>query len=151
SCDLNYRRTLWPPEKARAVMTELMPLVNVLIANEEHSALVLGVGPKEADFSRGPLEIERCKELANALHRRFNFQHVAITLREGLSASENGWSCLLSDRTNCYVSQKYRIWVVDRVGAGDAFSAGLIYGFLIGMGRQETVEFAAAAACLKHS
>ena len=151
SCDLNYRRTLWPPEKARAVMTELMPLVDVLIANEEHSALVLGVGPKDADLHPGPLEIERYKELANALHQRFNFQYVAITMREGLSASENGWSCLLSDKTNCYLSQKYHIWVVDRVGAGDAFSGGLIYGFLTGMSSQETVEFAAAAACLKHS
>ena len=151
SCDLNYRRTLWPPEKARAVMTELMPLVNVLIGNEEDSALVLGVGAKEADVTRGALDIERYKELPNELHRRFNFQYVATTLRESLSASENGWSCLLSDRKNCYVSQKYRIWVVDRVGAGDAFSGGLIYGLLTGMSCQETVEFAAAASCLKHS
>jgi 2-dehydro-3-deoxygluconokinase len=85
------------------------------------------------------------------LHERFGFKYVATTLRESTSASENGWSCLLSDGNQCYLSRKYRIWIVDRVGGGDSFSGGLIYALLSGMNGQQAVEFAAAASCLKHS
>ncbi|MCE5307470.1 MAG: sugar kinase [Acidobacteriales bacterium] len=151
SCDLNYRRKLWPPEKARRTMTELMQYVDVLIGNEEDSAIVLGVEAKGVDVAAGSLDAERYKEVAGELHRRFGFKYVATTLRESISASENGWSCLLSDGNQCYLSRKYRIWIVDRVGGGDSFSGGLIYGLLSGMSCQETVEFAAAASCLKHS
>jgi 2-dehydro-3-deoxygluconokinase len=151
SCDLNYRRKLWPPEKAREVMRSLMPYVDVLIGNEEDSAIVLGVEAKGVDVAQGSLDAARYKEVAAELHQRFGFKYVATTLRESISASENGWSCLLSDGNQCYLSRKYRIWVVDRVGGGDSFSGGLIYGLLAGMSCQETVEFAAAASCLKHS
>jgi 2-dehydro-3-deoxygluconokinase len=151
SCDLNYRRKLWPPDKARAVMSDLMRYVDVLIGNEEDSALVLGVEAKGVDLNQGSLEAERYMEVAAELHRRFKFKYVATTLRESLSASENGWSCLLSNGKICHISRKYRIWIVDRVGGGDSFSGGLIYGLLTGMSDQETVEFAAAASCLKHS
>jgi 2-dehydro-3-deoxygluconokinase len=151
SCDLNYRRKLWAPEKARQVMIDLMQYVDVLIGNEEDSAIVLGADPKGVDVTRGDLDVERYKEVAAELHRRFGFTYVATTLRESLSASENGWSCLLSDGQECYLSRKYRIWVVDRVGGGDSFSGGLIYGLLSGMSCQDTVEFAAAASCLKHT
>jgi len=151
SCDLNYRRKLWAPEKARQVMIDLMQFVDVLIGNEEDSAIVLGVDANGVDVTRGDLDVERYKEVATELHRRFGFTYVATTLRESLSASENGWSCLLSDGQERYLSRKYRIWVVDRVGGGDSFSGGLIYGLLSGMSCQDTVEFAAAASCLKHS
>ncbi len=151
SCDLNYRRKLWSPEKARAVMSDLMQYVDVLIGNEEDSAIVLGVAAKGVDVAQGTLDAGRYQEVAAELHRRFGFKYVATTLRESLSASENGWSCLLSDGNECYLSRKYRIWIVDRVGGGDSFSGGLIYGLLTGMNGQETVEFAAAASCLKHS
>ncbi len=151
SCDLNYRRKLWPPEKARAVMTDLMQYVDVLIGNEEDSGLVLGVGAKDVDAAQGTLDAERYKAVARELHERFGFKYVATTLRESISASENGWSCLLSDGQQCYLSRKYRIWVVDRVGGGDAFSGGLIYALLSGMDGRQAVEFAAAASCLKHS
>jgi len=151
SCDLNYRRKLWPPEKAREVMQGLMPYVDVLIGNEEDSAIVLGAEAKGVDVAQGSLDAARYKEVAAELHQRFGFKYVATTLRESISASENGWSCLLSDGSQCYLSRKYRIWVVDRVGGGDSFSGGLIYGLLAGMSCQETVEFAAAASCLKHS
>jgi 2-dehydro-3-deoxygluconokinase len=151
SCDLNYRRKLWSPEKAREVMTGLMQYVDVLIGNEEDSALVLGVGAKDVDVSQGRLDAERYKEVARELHARFGFKYVATTLRESISASENGWSCLLSDGKQCYLSRTYRIWIVDRVGGGDAFSGGLIYALLSGMDAQQAVEFAAAASCLKHS
>jgi 2-dehydro-3-deoxygluconokinase len=151
SCDLNYRRKLWPPDKARQVMTSLMEYVDVLIGNEEDSALVLGMEAKGVDVHAGQIDVERYKEVAHVLHQKFGFKYVATTIRESISASENGWSCLLSDSNECYVSRAYRIWIVDRVGGGDAFSGGLIYGLLTGMGCQETVEFAAAASCLKHS
>ncbi len=151
SCDLNYRRKLWSPDKARRTMTELMQYVDVLIGNEEDSAIVLGVEAKGVDVAKGSLDAERYKEVAGELHQRFGFKYVATTLRESISASENGWSCLLSDGSQCYLSRKYRIWIVDRVGGGDSFSGGLIYGLLSGMSCQETVEFAAAASCLKHS
>ena len=151
SCDLNYRRKLWTPEKARTVMTELMKYVDVLIGNEEDSAIVLGVEAKGVDVAQGSLDAERYKEVAAELHRRFGFKYVATTLRESISASENGWSCLLSDGTQCHISRKYRIWIVDRVGGGDSFSAGLIYALLTGMNCQQAVEFGAAASCLKHS
>ena len=151
SCDLNYRRKLWTPEKARHVMTDLMQYVDVMIGNEEDSAIVLGVAAKGVDVAKGHLDAERYKDVAAELHRRFAFKYVATTLRQSLSASENGWSCLLSDGQQYYLSREYRIWVVDRVGGGDAFSGGLIYGLLSGMSCQECVEFAAAASCLKQS
>ncbi len=151
SCDLNYRRKLWAPEKARQVMTNLMQHVDVLIGNEEDSAIVLGVAPKGVDVAKGNLDAERYKDVAAELHRRFAFKYVATTLRQSLSASENVWSCLLSDGEQCFLSREYRIWIVDRVGAGDSFSGGLIYGLLSGMTGQDVVEFAAAASCLKHS
>ena len=151
SCDLNYRRKLWTPEKARRVMTGLMQYVDVLLGNEEDSAIILGVAAKGVDVAKGELSAERYKEVAAELHRRFGFKYVATTLRASLSASENGWSCLLFDGQNYYPSREYRIWVVDRVGAGDAFSGGLIYSLLSGMSGQDAVEFAAAASCLKHS
>ena len=151
SCDLNYRSKLWAPEKARRVMTDLMQYVDVLIGNEEDSALMLGVEAKGVDVRTGRLDIERYKEVARILHQKFGFQYVATTMRESVSASENGWSCLLSDGQQCVVSRLYQIRIVDRVGGGDSFSGGLIYGLMTGMCCQEAVDFAAAASCLKHS
>lgn len=151
SCDLNYRRKLWKPEKAREVMTGLMRYVDVLIGNEEDTALVLGVEAKGVDVHSGSLDVERYKEVAGLMHERFGFRYVATTLRESISASENGWSCLLSDGKETCLSRSYTMRIVDRVGGGDSFSGGLIYGLLAGMSTRETVEFAAAASCLKHS
>lgn len=139
SCDLNYRSKLWSPERAREVMTSLMEWVDVLIGGQEDAALVLGVSAA------------RYEDAAAELHHRFGFRYVATTLREGDSASDNGWACLLSDGSNCYLSRRYQIRIVDRVGAGDAFSGALIYALLTSMDSQQAVEFAAAASCLKHS
>ncbi|MFM7100139.1 MAG: PfkB family carbohydrate kinase [Verrucomicrobiota bacterium] len=151
SCDLNYRRQLWSPAEARQTMLPLMRHVDVLIGNEEDTALMLGVGARDVDVHSGSLDAGRYEEVARTLHDRFGFQYVATTLRESLSASENGWRCLLSDGRQCHLSRHYRMWIVDRVGAGDAFSGGLIYARLTGMPAAEAVEFASAAACLKHS
>lgn len=151
SCDLNYRRKLWTPQKARKIMTQLMQNVDVLIGNEEDTALVLGVEAKGVNVHSGLLNVARYKEVAHILHEQFGFKYVATTLRESFNASENGWSCLLSDGQQCYSSRSYRIQIVDRVGGGDSFSGGLIYGLMTEMKTQEAVEFAAAASCLKHS
>lgn len=129
-------------------MTGLMQYVDVLIGNEEHYGIVLGV---EASELAGCPTPERYEAVVCALHRRFGFQYVAATIREGDSASESDWSCLLSDGRQRHFSRKYRIRFVDRVGGGDAFSGGLIYAMMSGMECQEAVEFAAAASCLKHS
>ena len=151
SCDLNYRKKLWTPEKANRVMTGLMEYVDVLIGNEEDAAIVLGVKPRGVDVTSGTLDVERYKEVAKELYEKFRFEYTATTLRESISASENKWSGLLYDGNDYYVSRKYDIKIVDRVGGGDSFSGGLIYGLLTQMDLNETVEFAVAASCLKHS
>ena len=151
SCDLNYRAKLWSPEKARRIMTDLVKHVDILIGNEEDTALVLGVEAEGVDVHSGSLDSDRYAEVARLLHARFGFRYVATTLRKSISASENGWSCLLSDGKDCWLSRSYTMRIVDRVGGGDSFSGGLIYALLSGMGGKEAVEFAAAASCLKHS
>ncbi len=151
SCDLNYRKRLWSPEKARAIMSELMKYVDIVIANEEDAEQVFGISARASDVTRGELSLDGYREVAQALAGMFGFEKVAITLRESISASDNNWSGMLYDGRDCYVSRKYRVHIVDRVGSGDSFSGGLIYALIVGMPPQEAVEFAAAASCLKHS
>lgn len=151
SCDLNFRRKLWTPEKAQVVMTELMKFVDVLIGNEEDADKVFGVRAKGVDVTKGKLDVEAYKDVARQLYEKFDLQYVATTLRESISAFDNNWSGLLYDGKEVYHSRQYHIHIVDRVGGGDSFSGGLIYGLLTSMTLQETVEFAAAASCLKHS
>ena len=148
SCDLNYRSKLWTPAEARPVMTGLMEYVDVLIGNEGHANAMLGIRANGA----GEPDEARCVDVAAQLHETFAFKVVAFTLRESRSASQTRLSGLLYDGAEAHFSAAYAIpHVVDRVGAGDAFSGGLIYGLLVGMGPRETVEFATAASCLKHS
>jgi 2-dehydro-3-deoxygluconokinase len=151
SCDLNYRKNLWPREKAGEVMARLMPFVDLCIANEEDAADVFGIHAKNTDVTSGSISPEGYEEVAKALTDRFHFKKVAITLRESISASDNNWAAMYYEDGNCYFSRKYAVRIVDRVGGGDSFGAGLIYANLKGLGPQETVEFAAAASCLKHS
>ena len=151
SVDLNYRSKLWSPEEAKRVMTVLMQYVDVCIGNEEDSKKVFGVNAKDSDVTAGKLVTDSYKAVAEQLVERFGFKYVATTLRESLSASVNRWAGLLSDGKHHYVSRKYEIQVVDRVGGGDSFTAGLIYGMLCDFEPQRTVDFAAAASCLKHS
>ncbi|HOL16919.1 MAG TPA: sugar kinase [Bacillota bacterium] len=151
SCDLNYRKKLWSREKAQEVMTGLMPYVDVVIANEEDAEKVFGISASRTDIIKGEIDEEGYHEVARQLKTKFDLQYVAITLRESFSASENGWSGLLYDGTSFYKSRRYLIHIVDRVGGGDAFTGGLIYGMLNGLPPQETVEFAAAASCLKQT
>ena len=151
SCDLNYRKNLWSKEKAGEVMATLVPYVNLCIANEEDAADVFGIHAKNSDVSSGMISHDGYKEVAKTLSDKFGFKQVAITLRESLSANDNNWAGMLYDGKEYYFSRKYPIHIVDRVGGGDSFGAGLIYGMIKGFSLQEALEFAVAASCLKHS
>lgn len=151
SCDLNYRKNLWTRDKAGEVMGKLMPFVNVCIANEEDAADVFGIKAGASDITGGKISREGYQEVAAALVKRFGFEQAAITLRESVSANDNNWAAMLFDGKDYYFSKKYPVHIVDRVGGGDSFAAGLIYGCLRGMAPQDRLEFAVAASCLKHS
>lgn len=151
SCDLNYRKNLWSPEKACSVMTGLMEYVDVLIGNEEDAEKVFGIKAHGIDVTSGVMDTERYKDVASQLKEKFHFDYTAITLRESLSASDNGWSALLYDGKEHYFSKRYLMHIVDRVGGGDSFSGALIYSLLNGYDARKTIEFASAASCLKHS
>ena len=151
SCDLNYRKKLWTREKAGKVMAELMPYVDVCIANEEDASDVFGIKAENTDIEGGKIDGEGYKEVAKKLKERFGFSYVAITLRSSISANDNDWAAMLYDGNDCYFSRKYHMHIVDRVGGGDSFGAGLIYAMLDGKDAQGIIEFAVAASCLKHS
>ncbi|MCC8068157.1 MAG: sugar kinase [Ruminococcus sp.] len=153
SCDLNYRKNLWSSEKAKSVMIQLMPYVDVCIANEEDADKVLGFKPENNDVKSGKLNKVGYESVAKEICNRYGCKYVAITLRESYSASVNGWSGMLysSAEGKAYFSRKYDIQIVDRVGGGDSFGAGLIYGLITGKSCQDAIEFAVAASCLKHT
>ena len=151
SCDLNYRAKLWSQEKARQVMSQLVKYVDVLFANEEDAEKVFGIKADESNVVEGKLSLKGYEQVCRRLKERFGFKRVAISLRESIVANLNGWSGVLLDGDDFYSAKQYTVHIVDRVGAGDSFSAGIIYGFLTGMKPQETLEFAVAASCLKHT
>lgn len=151
SCDLNYRNKLWSKEKAGKVMAEICEYVDVCIANEEDAADVFGIKSQGTDVTTGKVNKEGYKDVAKQLADRFHFSKVAITLRESISANENNWSAMLYENGNYYFSKKYNLNIVDRVGGGDSFGAGLIYSSLSDFEPQATIEFAVAASALKHS
>ena len=151
SCDLNYRKKLWSREKAGQVMAELMPYVDVCIANEEDASDVFGIKAADTDVTSGQVNHEGYKDVARQLKDRFGFEYVAITLRSSISANDNDWAAMLYDGKECYFSRQYRMHIVDRVGGGDSFGAGLIYSMLEGKAPQDIIEFAVAASCLKHT
>ncbi len=151
SCDLNYRKNLWSTEEAGKVMSEIMPYVDVCIANEEDAEKVFGIKAENTDVSTGALSHEGYKDVALKLAQRFDFKKVAITLRESLSANDNNWAAMLYDGKEFYFSKTYPVHIVDRVGGGDSFGGGLIYAILNNYSSQDTIEFAVAASCLKHS
>jgi 2-dehydro-3-deoxygluconokinase len=153
SCDLNYRKNLWKWGKtAREVLPELVKFTDVLIANEEDVQVALGL-ELEVDVQSGQLDRGQYERLARrVLAAHPNLRAIAITLRESVSASHNGWSACLFDGQHFLTSRRYDIThIVDRVGTGDCFAAGLIYGMLTSLANQDTLDFAVAASCLKHS
>lgn len=151
SVDLNYRKKLWSTEKAGKVMGEIVKYCDVVIANEEDAEKVFGIKADETDITGGHLSDEGYKNVAKQLVERFDLKYAAITLRESISASDNGWSAMLYDGKDFFKSRRYDMHIVDRVGGGDSFGAGLIYGLTSGYSNQATLEFAVAASCLKHT
>lgn len=151
SCDLNYRKKLWSRERAKEVMTELCQYVDVCIANEEDAADVFGITAENTEINSGVIDSRSYVSVARQLQQRFGFQKVAITLRESISASDNNWSAILFDGQRIYTSRKYAIHIVDRIGGGDSFGAGLIYGLTQYGEPQKALDFAVAASCLKQT
>lgn len=151
SCDINYRSKLWNKEKAGKTMSRLCEHVDVCIANEEDARDVFGISAKKTDVEKGLIDEASYTEVARQLAERFNFQIVCITLRESISASDNNWSAILLEGRNTYFSKKYPIHIVDRIGGGDSFAAGLIYARLNHYDQQHALDFAVAASCLKHT
>lgn len=151
SCDLNYRKNLWTSAEAKSVMEPLLTYVDVLIANEEDVDNVLGLSTPDTDVEKALLSHDGYINVAKTLTERYDLKAVATTLRESISASVNNWSALLYIDGQAYISRKYQIQIVNRVGCGDSFSAGLIYAMQRGDSPKIQVEFAAAASCLKHT
>ena len=151
SCDLNYRKKLWTTEEAGKVMGELMPYVDVCIANEEDAKDVFGIEAEGTDITAGKLNHEGYISVARQLSERFGCEKVAITLRGSISANDNDWAAMLYTDGQAYFSPTYRVHIVDRVGGGDSFGGGLIYSLLNKKTPQESINFAVAASCLKHS
>ncbi len=153
SIDLNYRKKLWNyGKKAPEVMRELVKYADVIIANEEDIQKCLGI-EADSDVTSGKLDTDVYKELCDKVKKEFpNIQIIAVTLRESKSADHNGWSAALSGKTGFYLSRHYEITdIIDRVGGGDSFAAGIIYALSHFEDEQYCINFAVASSCLKHS
>lgn len=155
SCDLNYRKNLWKyGKRADEVMTELVRYVDTVIANEEDFQKSLGLSAESASaVQEGQIDVELYKNIASSAMSKYpNIQRVAITLRESRSANHNDWSACLYNGREFFLSRKYAITdIVDRVGGGDSFGGGLIYGLNAYSDEKTALEFAVAASCLKHT
>lgn len=151
SCDLNYRKKLWTPDEARECMGKLMEYVDICIANEEDAEKVFGIRAKDTDVSGGKLNYEGYKDVAKQLTDRFGLSYTAITLRSSISANDNIWAAMLYDGKDYYFSKSHNVHIVDRVGGGDSFGAGLIHSLIEKYNSASALEFAVAASCLKHT
>jgi len=153
SVDLNFRKKLWTEKQAQQTMTPLMRDVDVVIANEEDLQSVLGVEVPGTDVTSGQLNLQGYREAAERVTRDFGPPLVAITLRESVSASDNGWSAVLWEAAakTMHRSQHYDVRLVDRVGGGDSFAAGLIFGLVTGRSPEAALRFAVAASALKQT
>ncbi len=151
SVDLNFRKKLWSSEKAQKVMSNLMQYVDVCIGNEEDAEKVLGFKPSGTNVTSGELELAGYEDIFKQMIDKFGFKYVISSLRESYSASDNGWSACIYDGKEFYHSKKYEVRIVDRVGGGDSFAAGLICGLVEGKDMKASLEFAVAASALKHT
>jgi len=153
SIDLNFRKKLWSEASAQAVMRPLVAGIDAVIANEEDLQSVLGVRVAGAAVTSGRLDLSGYRAAAEQVAGEFGVGLVAITLRESHSASDNGWSAVLWDSgaRTFHQSQRYELRVVDRIGGGDSFAAGLIYGLVTGRTPDAALRFAVAASALKHT
>lgn len=156
SCDLNYRSKLWTPGEAQTAMKKLVPYVDICICNEEDAEKALGLSSPNSNIEDGKLNKKDYIQIAEEICKEYGCKYVATTFRKSYSASVNGWSAMLYSVDNehsrtAHFSPEYKIQLVDRVGGGDSFAAGLIYGFVSGMNNQDIVDFAVAASCLKQT
>ena len=151
SCDLNYRKKLWSKEKANSVMSELMPYVDVCIANEEDAADVFDIHAEGTDVNTGKISKEGYISVAQKIADRFGCSSVAITLRSSISATDNKWAGMLYQNGTACFSPEYLVHIVDRVGGGDSFGGGLIHSLINHYDQQQAINFAVAASCLKHT
>ncbi len=154
SCDLNYRSKLWLWGKEPGeVMPDLVKHTDVAIGNEEDAAMVFGIHAPDTDVTSGELDAEKYRYVCEELHNRFpNLETIAITLRGSISASHNTWSAILWSDDEIYIGPDYDIThIVDRVGGGDSFMGGLIYGLQTYEDKQSALNFAVSASCLKHT
>ena len=155
SADMNYRKNLWSSEEAQRIMKPLMDHVDIAIGNEEDAEKCLGVSAESQDVTSGELNPEAYKDVISKLISNFGFSKVGITLRESISASDNNWSAVYVDNTDkeikMHIGKKYPVHIVDRVGGGDAFSAGIIYGNIQNFTAKDTLDFAIASSALAHT
>ncbi len=149
SVDLNFRKKLWTQAQAQSAMAPLMEFVDVCIANEEDAQSVFGI--KGADVETGQIDHDPYIDVAGQLTERFGFDKVAITLRESISASHNGWSAMLFSGGKATFAKRYDLPIVDRVGGGDSFAGGLIHALLSGQSDENAIDWATAASALKHT
>lgn len=151
SVDLNYRSKLWAKAQAKETMEKIAPYADVCVANEEDAKDVFGIEADDTDIENGKLNKNGYKTVAKKLADKYGFKKVAITLRTSINANINRWTALLYDGEEYYFSREHEMMIVDRLGGGDSFCAGLIYSILNGKSSHDAVEFASAASCLKHS
>lgn len=147
SIDINYRKKIWSKEKAAEVLGRISQYVDVCIGADT----TLGLEPNENEVIDGRITIAGFKNIFKQMKQKFGFKFMATSLRESHSASDNSFSALVYDGTQFYETKKYEVRIVDRVGTGDSFASGLIYGLVMGMSTQDTAEFAVAASVLKHT
>ncbi len=153
SVDLNFRKKLWTEAQAQKVMRPMMGHVDLVVANEEDIQSVLGLEVPDTDVTAGHLNLEGYRRVAQQVSNELGPSLVAITLRESVSASDNGWSAVLwDDKASRFIrSQRYEVRLVDRVGGGDSFAAGLIFGLITGRDAEASLRFAVAASALKQT
>ncbi len=153
SCDINYRSKLWDRSKANQVMSELMRFVDIYIGNEEDAESVFNISARNSNVQEGEVSYHDYESIARTLASEYGFKYVAMSLRTSISASLNKWAGLIYSKAkdSTFTSKEYSIDIVDRVGSGDSFAAGIIYSLLMNNSEQDTVDFAVAAGCLKHT
>jgi len=149
---MNYRGNLWSAEEAQATMIPMMKYVDVSIGNEEDAEKCLGVAAEGVDVTTGEIDAEAYRPVVQQLIDKFGFKKVAITLRESESADDNNWSAIYFDGDEILMGNKYAVRIVDRVGGGDAFCAGMIYGLTQdGWSSRQVLDFAVASSAMAHT
>lgn len=151
SIDFNYRQKLWHKEKAREVLMPLCSYVDVCIGNEKDAEAFLDITSNISNKTEGEFNLDGYKDVCIQMVEKFGFKFIASSSRESYSASDNQWGAIVYDGNEFYQTKKYNVRIVDRVGTGDSFASGLIYGLVTGMLMADAAEFGVAASALKHT